>query len=95
MVRSLRRNSQDTFIFVNQEVTIRKTDSRFGKDNYFPLSTFMFCGSRNIPGARVRPCGGVLKYSGFPNVIVLLADKFGICRACVVLRLWAYPRDIN
>ena len=30
MVQSLRRNSQGTFIFVNQEVTIQKTDSRLG-----------------------------------------------------------------
>ena len=53
------------------------------------------CGSRNIPGARVRPCGRVPEYSRFPNIIVLLAKKFGICWAYVVLRSWAYPRGIN
>ena len=51
--------------------------------------------AHELPFNLIRPCGPVPEYSGFPNIIVLLAEKFGICRAYVILQSWAYPRDIN
>ena len=47
----------------------------------------LLCGSRNIPGALVRPSGWVPKYSGFPNIDFIggeVRNMLGLCEFTAV-----------